>query len=121
MRVAIVGAGMAGLSAAVDLLDAGAAVVLVDAAPRAGGKVVTERVDGFTIEHGPDSFVSYRPAAAELAGRFGLGEQIISVTEPRVVHLRSADQMVPPAQQEVRPSRWSSRTASRPSVRVSTW
>ncbi len=95
MRVALVGAGLAGLSAAVDLLDASAAVILVDAAPRAGGKVVTERVDGFTIEHGPDSFVSYRPAAAELAGRFGLGEQIISVTEPRVVHLRSADQMVP--------------------------
>ncbi|MGB3955214.1 MAG: protoporphyrinogen oxidase [Brooklawnia sp.] len=95
MRVAVVGAGMAGLSAAVDLLDAGAEVTLIEAAPTAGGKVQTEHVDGFTIEHGPDSFVSYRPAAAELARRFGLGEQIIQVTEPRVVYLRSADRMVP--------------------------
>lgn len=89
------GAGIAGLAAAADLVDAGVEVTLVDASPMAGGKIRTERVDGFTIEHGPDSFVSYRPAAAELATRFGLGDQFISVSEPRVVHLRSARGMVP--------------------------
>ncbi len=39
MRVAIVGAGLAGLSAAVDLVDAGHAVDLYEARPFMGGKV----------------------------------------------------------------------------------
>lgn len=95
MRAVVVGAGIAGLAAAVDLADAGADVTLVDAAPRAGGKIVTEHVDGFVVEHGPDSFVSYRPAAATLATRFGLGGDIISVTEPRIVYLRRDGEMVP--------------------------
>lgn len=88
------GAGIAGLAAAVELADGGATVTLVDAAPHAGGKITTERVDGFVIEHGPDSFVAYRPAAAALATRFGMAEDIIAVTEPRVVYLRRRGKMV---------------------------
>lgn len=95
MRVVVVGAGITGLAAAVDLVDAGADIALVDAAPRAGGKILTEHVDGFVVEHGPDSFVSYRPAAATLADRFGLGGDIMSVTEPRIVFLRRDGEMVP--------------------------
>lgn len=94
MRAVVVGAGVTGLAAAVDLVDAGVEVTLVDAAPQAGGKIRTEHVDGFLVEHGPDSFVSYRPAAAALASRFGLGNDIISVTEPRIVYLRRDGEMV---------------------------
>ena len=39
MRVAIVGAGLAGLAAAVDLVDAGHTVDLYEARPFIGGKV----------------------------------------------------------------------------------
>ncbi|MFZ9217392.1 MAG: FAD-dependent oxidoreductase, partial [Vulcanococcus sp.] len=39
MRVAIVGAGLAGLAAAVDLVDAGHEVDLYEARPFMGGKV----------------------------------------------------------------------------------
>lgn len=95
MRVCVVGAGIAGLTAAADLIDAGVEVTLVDSATRTGGKIVTEHVDGFTIEHGPDSFVTYRPAAADLARRFGLGDDLIPVTEPRIVNLRRDGRMVP--------------------------
>ncbi|MCB2411597.1 protoporphyrinogen oxidase [Demequina sp. TTPB684] len=94
MKVVVIGAGITGLAAAVDLIDGGASVVLVDAAPRAGGKITTEQADGFVIEHGPDSFVAYRPAAAALAQRFGLSEDIIAVSEPRVVFLRRNGKMV---------------------------
>jgi oxygen-dependent protoporphyrinogen oxidase len=95
VRAVVVGAGITGLAAAVDLVDAGVDVTLVDAAPQAGGKIVTEHIDGFVVEHGPDSFVAYRPAAAALARRFGLGGDVMSVTEPRIVFLRRDGKMVP--------------------------
>ena len=53
MRVAIVGAGLAGLSAAVDLVDAGHQVDLYEARPFMGGKVGSwEDPDGNHIEMG---------------------------------------------------------------------
>lgn len=95
MRVVVVGAGIAGISAALDLLEAGAQVTLVDAATRLGGKIVTEHAEGFTIEHGPDSFVAYRPAALELATQLGLAGRLIGVQEPRSVDLHLSDDFVP--------------------------
>ncbi len=53
MRVAIVGAGLAGLTAAVDLVDAGHSVDLYDARPFMGGKVGSwEDPEGNHIEMG---------------------------------------------------------------------
>ncbi len=53
MRVAIVGAGLAGLTAAVDLVDAGCAVDLYEARPFLGGKVGSwEDKEGNHIEMG---------------------------------------------------------------------
>ena len=53
VRVAIVGAGLAGLTAAVDLVDAGHKVDIYDARPFQGGKVGSwEDPDGNHIEMG---------------------------------------------------------------------
>ncbi len=53
MRVAIVGAGLAGLTAAVDLVDAGHTVELYEARPFLGGKVASwEDPEGNHIEMG---------------------------------------------------------------------
>ena len=45
-RVAVVGAGFAGLAAAVDLMDAGVDVVVLEARDRVGGRVWSEPLDG---------------------------------------------------------------------------
>ena len=50
--VAIVGAGLAGLSCAVALHDAGVPVRLFEASDGVGGRVRTDRVDGFTLDRG---------------------------------------------------------------------
>ena len=89
MTVLVVGGGITGLASAYALGQAGIPTLLVEASDRLGGKVQTESVEGFLIEHGPDSFVSYRPAAVQLCRELGLGDSIIRPLEPRVVFIRS--------------------------------
>lgn len=83
-RVAIVGGGLSGLSAAYQLArDRQAEFTLFEASTRLGGIVETVRRDGFVIECGPDSWVSEKPWARELAVELGLGEEIISSNDDR--------------------------------------
>lgn len=81
-RIAIVGAGVAGLSAAYEISrhkENGAPVecFLFESSHRLGGIVETKRLDGFVLECGPDSWVTEKPEARELAAESGLESQII--------------------------------------------
>ncbi len=82
LRIVVVGGGIAGLAAAHRLVelarDEGRALdlVLLEAADRLGGTIRTERVDGFLLEAGPDSFISEKPWALALAERIGLGTRL---------------------------------------------
>ncbi|MFE1801115.1 NAD(P)/FAD-dependent oxidoreductase [Streptomyces sp. NPDC059517] len=49
--VVIVGAGVAGLSAAQRLNSAGVSTVVLEAAPHVGGRMATEKIDGFRLDH----------------------------------------------------------------------
>ena len=89
MTVLVLGGGITGLASAYALGKAGIPTLLLEASDRLGGKVATEVVDGFVIDAGPDSFVSYRPAAVELCRELGLGDQLISPQEPRTVFVRA--------------------------------
>ncbi len=88
-RVLVVGGGIAGLAAAWEASQRGAEVIVAEASSDLGGKVRTENVDGFTVEHGPDSFVSYRPAALALIDEVGMREEVIEISGERTVFLRS--------------------------------
>jgi len=81
MRVAIVGGGIAGLAAAYELekaRTAGAEVeyTLFESRERLGGSLASETVNGIVLERGPDSFLSEKPAGAELCRELGLGDQL---------------------------------------------
>ncbi|HEX9550996.1 MAG TPA: protoporphyrinogen oxidase [Candidatus Limnocylindrales bacterium] len=89
MTVLVIGGGITGLASAYALGRAGIPTLLVEGSRRLGGKVRTETVDGFVIEHGPDSFVSYRPAAVGLCRELGIGEVVVRPQEPRIVHIRA--------------------------------
>ena len=60
MRVAVIGAGVTGLSAALELRDQGVDVMVLDAGDRAGGVITTRRIDGFLVESGPTSLTADR-------------------------------------------------------------
>lgn len=80
-RVAIVGAGLAGLSAAHTALDRGHDVTVFEAADAPGGVVRSFTVAGCHFEAGPNTV----PAVAELfrtyAVRFGLGDDLIASSD----------------------------------------
>ncbi|HET9435493.1 MAG TPA: protoporphyrinogen oxidase [Candidatus Limnocylindrales bacterium] len=89
MTVLVVGGGITGLASAYELGRAGIPTLLVEDSKRLGGKIRTEVAEGFVIEHGPDSFVSYRPAGIQLCRELGLEEAIIRPREPRSVFVRA--------------------------------
>jgi oxygen-dependent protoporphyrinogen oxidase len=81
MRTAIIGGGIAGLAAAYELEQArqkGAQVeyTLFEARARLGGCLASEIVGGAVLERGPDSFLTEKPAAAELCRELGLGAEL---------------------------------------------
>jgi oxygen-dependent protoporphyrinogen oxidase len=82
LRVAIIGGGIAGMTAAYELekiRSAGAAVdyTLFEAGNRLGGVLDSCTVDGTVLERGPDSFLTEKPAAAELCRELGLGGELV--------------------------------------------
>ncbi len=85
--VVVVGGGMAGLAAAYELHRHGVSFVLVEATPRPGGVVRTERIDGFTLDAGPDSLLVQKPAAIELCRELGLGHRLLPTLEPRTAYV----------------------------------
>ena len=81
-RIVIVGGGISGLAAAHRLIEPGQAnVTLIEASTRLGGTIQTEHRDGFLIERGPDSFISEKPEALELAKQLGLDSRLIQTNE----------------------------------------
>ncbi|HVW77224.1 MAG TPA: protoporphyrinogen oxidase [Alloacidobacterium sp.] len=78
MKIAIIGGGIAGVSAAYELTHRGVDFTLYEASGRLGGIVETIRRNGFVVECGPDSWVTEKPWARDLAIELGLEDEIIS-------------------------------------------
>jgi oxygen-dependent protoporphyrinogen oxidase len=81
MRIAVIGGGIAGLAAAYELEKArrsgsGIEYTLFEASGKLGGCLSSEIVDGAVLERGPDSFITSKPAAAQLCRELGLGNEL---------------------------------------------
>lgn len=72
MKVAVVGAGIAGLVAAHDLTTAGHSVVVLEGSDRVGGKLRRESVAGATVDVGAEAMLARRPEGVALASSLGL-------------------------------------------------
>src|SRR6516164_5486737 len=95
-KVVIIGGGISGLATAYYLAKAGATATIVESRPRLGGVSQTERVDGCTIEAGPDSFLSVKPAALDLIRELGLAGDVIGSNDHlRVTFVKKNGRLVP--------------------------
>ena len=79
MKVVVVGGGTAGLAAArqLEAVIPDVEIVLVEREGRLGGKLLTEKVDGFVIEGGADSFLSRKERGVGLCEELGLEEELV--------------------------------------------
>src|SRR5438105_3913853 len=83
MKVVVVGGGISGLAAAHRLTELARErqtpleLTLIEARERLGGTIVSERVDGFLVEAGPDSFLSEKPWALALCRRLGVEHRLV--------------------------------------------
>ena len=75
--VQIVGGGIAGLSAALTLQDAGVDYELHEASSTFGGKISSSEVDGVTVDAGADNFVTRDSNFLALIERVGLKDHLI--------------------------------------------
>lgn len=82
-HVVIVGGGITGLSAAYRLKRLAEArelsihCTVLEAADRVGGKVRTQRADGFVLERGPDSLLARKEAGTRLIRDLGLESELV--------------------------------------------
>jgi uncharacterized protein with NAD-binding domain and iron-sulfur cluster len=73
-RVAVIGGGLAGITAAIALAEAGAAVTLLEARPRLGGATCSFARDGLTVDTGQHVFLGCCTAYRDLLGKLGMTE-----------------------------------------------
>lgn len=79
--VGIIGAGIAGLTAAYHLHERGFDVRVLEASGRVGGKIRSERTDGFLVEHGPNSLRGSGGALGEVIEALELGDAVVGANE----------------------------------------
>ncbi len=77
----MIGGGITGLAAAHRLIELPSirpsVVTVFEASPRLGGLVGTQHIGGYTLELGPDSFITNKPWAVDLCRRLGLEDRLI--------------------------------------------
>jgi oxygen-dependent protoporphyrinogen oxidase len=84
----VVGGGIAGLSAAYELFQQGMSFVLLERTERPGGVIVSEDVDGYTIDGGPDSLLVQKPEAIALCKEIGLADRLVPTKPPRLAYIQ---------------------------------
>jgi protoporphyrinogen/coproporphyrinogen III oxidase len=82
-RIAVIGAGIAGLTVALRRATAGDQVTLFEAAAKVGGQLESEARDGFVIEHGAEGFVARSEAVPALAVEAGVADHVVEQLEQR--------------------------------------
>ena len=95
-KTAIIGGGISALACAVDLKEKGLDFTLFEKEKAVGGKLCTEKIDGFTVEGGPDSYLPEKYWSVQLIKKVGLaGEMLCSNDEHKGTFIFSGGRLHP--------------------------
>lgn len=89
-RVVVVGAGWSGLASAVDLVDRGFDVRLIEAAREPGGRAREVRIDDQVLDNGQHLMIGAYEATLELMRRVGAPADELLIRRPLSLLVRSA-------------------------------
>jgi len=96
-RALVIGGGVAGLSWALDAVEAGLDVTVLERSDRLGGVVRSEQLGPVLVDVGAESFALTRSDVVTLAGRLGLGDDVVRPTVGQAHVLRGGRLMpLPP-------------------------
>lgn len=105
VKIAVVGAGAAGLAAAGALHRGGAEVLIFEAEARVGGKIRTALADGFLCEDGPNSLTADSATAWRLVRESKLA--VLSARPPHTRFVVRRGEMLPaPSSKLLSPAGW---------------
>src|SRR3989304_3379538 len=76
-KTAIVGGGISALACAVNLKEKGLDFTVFEKEGSVGGKLLTEKIGGFTVEGGPDSYLPEKFWSVQLIKKVGLTPEML--------------------------------------------
>ena len=91
----VVGGGIAGLATAYELSRRDRSFVVLERGARPGGVILSEEIDGFTIDGGPDALLIQKPDGIELCKELGLGDRLVTTKLPRLAYIQRAGRLHP--------------------------
>ncbi len=77
-HVVVVGGGITGLACALELMDGGVEVTVLEATDRLGGNIRTSSFAGLEIDEAADAFLARVPEGIELCRRLGLEADLVA-------------------------------------------
>lgn len=93
--VVIVGGGIAGLATAYELHRRGIPFLLLERGPRAGGVILSEAIDGFVVDGGPDALLIQKPDGIKLCEELGIGDRLVATKPPRLAYIQRGGELHP--------------------------
>jgi protoporphyrinogen/coproporphyrinogen III oxidase len=78
--IAIIGGGISGLTTAYDLQRCGRSVIVLERQQTVGGNAISQRINGFLMEHGPTTLNTLVPQALELTKNLNIENQRLDLS-----------------------------------------
>lgn len=91
----VIGGGIAGLSVGYELQRQNIPFLILERRDRAGGVILSEEIDGYTIDAGPDSLLVEKRDGIKLCEELGLGAELVPTRPPRLAYIQRGMRLHP--------------------------